>query len=170
MFLGFIDEATAAALFFQIRDANQAPLEPDAAPTYRIYGSSGVLAAGTGNAASAETGTITGATNASPIVITSASHGVSTGQAVTIAGVGGNTNANGNKVATAINANTFSLQGTTGNSAYTSGGSWKTTGLYKVTLSGSVLNSLEAGKTYTLIVYWLESAAERCQQFTFTVR
>lgn len=170
MFLGFIDEGVEATLPFQIRDADQAPIEPDAAPGYRVYGADGVLTAGTGNAASFETGTITGATNAAPIVVTSAAHGVSTGQAVTVAGVGGNTAANGAFVATAIDANTFSLQGTTGNSAYTSGGTWKTTGLYGVHLSGSILSGFEAGKTYTAIVDWAESTNPRVAMYTFTVR
>lgn len=170
MFLGFIDEGVEATLPFQIRNASQAPIEPDAAPTYRVYGADGVLAAGTGSAASFETGSITGATNASPIVITSANHGVSTDQAVTVSGVGGNTNANGSFLATAIDANTFSLQGSTGNSAYTSGGAWKTTGLYAVHLSGSILSGFEAGKTYTAIVDWAESSDARVAQYTFTVR
>ncbi|HKH66422.1 MAG TPA: hypothetical protein VKA75_03545, partial [Reyranella sp.] len=38
---------------------------------------------------------ITGATNATPIVITSTSHGLSDGDLVAITSVGGNTNANG---------------------------------------------------------------------------
>lgn len=66
--------------------------------------------------------TITGATNASPIVITSATHGYSTGDIVTVAGVGGNTAANGIFAVTNTGTNTFSLDGSTGNGAYTSGG------------------------------------------------
>jgi hypothetical protein len=66
--------------------------------------------------------TITAASNASPIVITSTAHGYVTGDRVTIASVGGNTNANADWVVTRIDADTFSLDGSTGNSAYTSGG------------------------------------------------
>lgn len=87
-------------------------------------------------------GAITNATNATPIVITSTGHGLATGDAVVIAGVGGNTNANsvpenayglglGATVApnpfwivTKIDANSFSLNGSAGNAAYTSGGTW----------------------------------------------
>lgn len=65
---------------------------------------------------------VTGATNASPIVITSTAHGLVTGDRVTIASVGGNTAANGNWTITKNDANTFSLDGSTGNGAYTSGG------------------------------------------------
>jgi hypothetical protein len=66
--------------------------------------------------------TVTGATNASPIVITSNGHRLATGDRVAIASVGGNTAANGTWEVTKVNANTFSLNGSTGNGSYTSGG------------------------------------------------
>ena len=65
---------------------------------------------------------ITGATNATPIVITTAAHGMVTPDVVTIAGVGGNTAANGTWIITRLTATTFSLRGSVGNGAYTSGG------------------------------------------------
>jgi hypothetical protein len=66
---------------------------------------------------------ISGATNASPIVITTASsHGLSTGDVVTILNVAGNTAANGLWSVTVVNATQFSLDGSTGNGSYTSGG------------------------------------------------
>lgn len=67
--------------------------------------------------------TVTGATNTSPITITtSAAHGYATGNIVTIASVGGNTNANGTWFITVMSSTTFNLNGSTGNGAYTSGG------------------------------------------------
>lgn len=67
--------------------------------------------------------TVSGATNASPIVITtSAAHGLATDDVVTIASVGGNTAANGTFKITKLTSTTFSLNGSTGNAAYTSGG------------------------------------------------
>lgn len=65
---------------------------------------------------------ITDATNASPIVITAAGHGLTTGAKAYISGVGGNTAANREWSVTYIDANTFSLVSSTGNGAYTSGG------------------------------------------------
>lgn len=65
---------------------------------------------------------ITGATNASPIQITAPSHNLATGRSVVITGVGGNTAANGTWVITKVDANNFTLNGSTGNGAYTSGG------------------------------------------------
>lgn len=77
--------------------------------------------------------TITGATNATPIVITANSHGFANGDVVLIAGVGGNTAANGRFIVANQTTNTFELttyqvsgtaDGTNvaGNGAYTSGG------------------------------------------------
>lgn len=66
--------------------------------------------------------TITGATNASPISITSATHGYSTGDIIHVTGVGGNTAANGLFALTNTGTNTFTLDGSTGNGSYTSGG------------------------------------------------
>lgn len=71
--------------------------------------------------------TITNATNASPIVVTSAGHGFTNGMVVTVSAVGGNTNANSDWVVTNAATDTFELYTTagvasSGNSAYTSGG------------------------------------------------
>jgi hypothetical protein len=67
---------------------------------------------------------ITGASNAAPIVITSTAHGLSTGDAISVSGVAGNTAANGVFTITKVDDNSFSLNGATGNAAYTSGGTW----------------------------------------------
>jgi hypothetical protein len=69
-------------------------------------------------------GVITGATNASPIVITDAGHGLETGEQIVIAAVEGNTAANGTWYVTVVNSSTFSLDDSTGNGVYTTGGTW----------------------------------------------
>lgn len=67
--------------------------------------------------------TITNATNAAPIAITtSAAHGLSTGNFVTQQNVGGNTAANGTFRITVTGATSYTLDGSSGNAAYTSGG------------------------------------------------
>lgn len=66
--------------------------------------------------------TITGATNATPIVITAAAHGYNNGDTVTITGVSGNTSANGTWVIANKTTDTFELVGSIGIGAYTSGG------------------------------------------------
>jgi hypothetical protein len=77
----------------------------------------------------ASSGSITGATNATPIVITSNAHGLANGGLVVITGVGGNTYANGLRKVANVATNTFELQdlngsNVAGNAAYTSGGTW----------------------------------------------
>jgi hypothetical protein len=64
---------------------------------------------------------ITAATNANPIVITAAGHGLVTGQTVEISGAIGNTAANGVWAVTVTSANTFSIP-VTGSGTYTNGG------------------------------------------------
>jgi hypothetical protein len=65
---------------------------------------------------------ITAASNASPIIITSAGHGYATGDRVMVEGVVGNTAANGSWTITWVDADRFSLDGSTGNGAWVSGG------------------------------------------------
>lgn len=65
---------------------------------------------------------VSGATNAGPIEITSFNHGLATGDRVAIDGVLGNTNANGNWTVTVTSVSKFTLDGSTGNGAYAGGG------------------------------------------------
>lgn len=71
---------------------------------------------------------VSGATNASPIVITSAGHGFKNNQVADIAGIGGNTAANGKWRLKSVTADTMALYNpdtgaaSVGNGAYTSGG------------------------------------------------
>lgn len=79
-------------------------------------------------------GDVTGATNASPIVITTgAAHNLATGNIVTIVGVGGNTAANGSWIITVTGASTFSLNNSVGNGAFSaSDGVWSSSVLQRV--------------------------------------
>lgn len=62
---------------------------------------------------------ISGATNATPIVVTfAANHGLKNGQRVAIAGITGNTNSNGEWTLLQTGVNTFALQGSVGNGAF----------------------------------------------------
>lgn len=71
---------------------------------------------------------ITGATNATPIVITATAHGFTNGDIVSVEGVGGNLAANGLWKIAGVAANTFQLTdpitggNAVGSAAYTSGG------------------------------------------------
>jgi len=69
-------------------------------------------------------GKITDATNASPIEITSVNHGLSTGEVVYVSNVGNNTAANGSWKITKVDDDKFTLDTSTGNNGFTSGGFW----------------------------------------------
>lgn len=67
--------------------------------------------------------TVSAASNASPIQITTTTpHLLLSGYNARVAAVGGNTAANGDWTVTVVDATNFTLNGSTGNSAYTSGG------------------------------------------------
>lgn len=87
------------------------------------------------------TAAITNATNATPIVITSNGHGLSNNDRVAIAGVGGNTAANGIWSVANVAANTFELEGSTGSGAYTAGGTW-----YKLNATRATALTLQNGR------------------------
>lgn len=90
-----------------------------------------------------------GASNASPIVITTASaHGLVAGQAVVIAGVGGNTAANGTwevAASPAPTSTTFALLNSTGNGAWTSGGTVNPINKYRQAITSVTVNPAVGG-------------------------
>lgn len=81
---------------------------------------------------------ITGATNATPIVVTTGTHGYVNGDQVSISGVLGNTATNGVFYISNVTGTTFELDGSVGSGAYTSGG-------ISVDLSDDFLDDIPAG-------------------------
>lgn len=69
------------------------------------------------------TTTISDATNSSPVVVTSSSHGLATGDRVRVRGVTGNTGANGVFFVRVLDSISFELVGSIGTGSYTGGGS-----------------------------------------------
>ena len=169
MFQGFTNLGSTIIVADLVKNSSDVPVNADELPTYRVYGPDGLLSTQTGSMAFHDSGEITGATNASPIVITSSGHGLTTGTRVTITGVAGNTAANGTFTVTRVNANTFSLDGSTGNGSYSSGGAWNATGLYSVELTCPAANGYAAGETYTVLVSGEVSSAGYGEIHTFTV-
>ena len=110
--------------------SNGANLSEASDPTTPIAGDAWYSATNNAFYGVIQVATVSGATNASPIVITtSAAHNLVTGNTVQIYGALGNTAANGKFVVTVTGPTTFSLNGSTGNGAYTSGGTvaqWQT--------------------------------------------
>ena len=172
-YLGLVQLGTQLSSSHITKNAAGTPKFADAAPTYRIYGPLGVMANGTGSLSkldpSASGGPITGATNASPIVITSTGHNLTSNTRVSISGVLGNTAANGDWQITVIDANTFSLTGSTGNGVYTSGGVWNATGVYAIAYTPLGANGFQAGINYTMLVTWTMNGVVQADIYTFTV-
>lgn len=168
-YLGLVQLGSTLHGTLVTRDGSNVPTDASPAPTYRVYGPAGLMANGTGSLTLKDSGTITGATNAGPIVITSAGHGLTTGTRVTVSGVGGNTAANGTFTVTVVDSNTFSLDGSTGNSAYTSGGTWHVAGLYDLSLAPTGGNGFAAGVNYAVLVTWTISGTTRADVHSFTV-
>lgn len=166
-FLGFTELGDSLQILLQTRNpSGLAPINADSNPSYFVYGQTGLVQSGA--CSPFQAGTITAATNADPIVITSAGHGLVTGNLVTIAGVLGNTNANGTWVVTVIDDNTFSIPAT-GNGSYTSGGTWNMTGLYVITIAATEMNGYASGVTYTIDFAWTVSSANQASLGQFCV-
>jgi len=132
----------------QVTDTSFTPINADALPTFRVYGPDGFVEGGT--TAFKDSAAVTAATNASPIQITSSTHGLTTGARVTITGVTGNTATNGTFTVTRVNDNAYTLDGSTGNGAYVSGGTWNKTGFYQYTISALGASGYELGETYAI--------------------
>jgi len=97
---------------------------------------------------------ITGATNATPIVLTTAAHGIADVDVITVSGVGGNTAANNTPanpywIASRVDATHLRLRGSVGNSAYTSGGTATRNDTYATI--AELTNLSDAGIQATLV-------------------
>lgn len=106
----------------------------------------------TGSCTFLESGVVTGATNAAPVVYTAANHGLASGFVITVAGVTGNAGANASGVVTVLTANTFSIAGSIGTGAYVSGGIWHMTGLYTYTFAVASASGFESGTIYVSVL------------------
>ena len=172
-YFGFVALGSTIKGQVVMRNTSNTPLDATGAPAFRVYGPGGVMNNGSGSLALKDPGpsgqAITGATNASPIVITSAGHKLSTGTRVTIASVGGNTNANGDWQITVIDGNTFSLNTSVGNGAYTSGGTFHVTGLYEVAITPQGADGYAQGTTYSVLVTATVGGTVMSDIHTFTV-
>ena len=108
---------------------------------------------------------VKGASNHTPIVITSEDHGLTTGDQITIVNVGDNRGAHGTFTVTVIDADSFSLNSSAGVAAWTRGGQFYRciqdaaglsfdltgSGQYQCTVDGDI--GLEANTGYVIVAY-----------------
>lgn len=107
------------------------------------YGAAGTNIPGFGGILLGESYTINGATNASPIVLSfTGNHRLRDGDQLHVKGVGGNTNANGDWTVTYVDRTHVSLNASTGNASYTSGGT--------ATVIGSIVASYATNFAITM--------------------
>ncbi len=168
MYLGLfpIDTTLSAPVLLEIANA---PANPNSNPSYRIYDGDSLVQNGTGFLEPADSGDVTGANTSSPITITSASHGLTTGTVVTVKNVGGQTGANGTFSITVLTDDTFQLVGSTTVGAYTSGGTWQVSGLYLFEVDLQPGSGFDVGGTYQVLVNWTEATDEFAAMFYFAV-
>lgn len=101
---------------------------------------------------------ITAATNATPIVVTANAHGHANGDVVSIAGVLGNTAANGEWVVAAAAANSFALTSSVGNGAWTSGGT-----VTSFAATASLPDDITDQRSAASVNSPFQTLADRCQ-------
>jgi hypothetical protein len=126
----------------------------------------------TGSFAFRDSKTVTGcANNGSGLIrVTSTAHGLQTGDAVTISGIGGTTEANASwPQVTVINANTYDLVGSSFSHTFTSNGTAVVTGLYYTSITASAANGFERGKTFSVVASYQVSSSTYGQEFVFGV-
>jgi hypothetical protein len=163
MWLGIFEKATASLpIMIAVRNASGVLTQPDGDVTLRSWDDGGLDLTETADPLVSLT--VDGATNASPIVVTTTTaHGLQTGMRVTISDVGGNTAANGTFVITKVSDTTFSLNGSTGDGAYTSGGTAVRTGIYAKEIAGTDLDATARTITATFAV----AGVDRVEHFRF---
>lgn len=128
--------------------------------TFRVRLTNGDIRTGGGNldTFSQQQTSITGATNASPIVITtSVAHGLQSGRRLTVENISGNTAANGDWIITVLSTTTFGLNGSSGNGVYTSSGDWKTDSVQRTMYAPGprkINRKLRDGDTFIDCNYW----------------
>lgn len=91
----------------------------------------------------AATTSITSSTNATPIVVTRASHGLSTGDTVVVTGHTTNTNANGTWEVNVLTSSTFELTGSVGNGVGGATGTFRLRNNSRVKLASAVTATVQ---------------------------
>jgi len=169
MFQGFVELEDNWSSSVIVQNPSASNVGPDAAPTYRVYEAGSDSPILTGTCSQLDTGAITNATNASPIVVTSPAHGLANGIRLNVTGVVGNTNANAAWAVASATADTFALAGSSGNGAYVSGGVWHISGYYTYSFAAGVAEGFDKGKRYDVLFSGSIGGVSWSEQHSFIV-
>lgn len=102
---------------------------------------------------------ITAASNATPIVITTAAHNIRVDTWVRVSGVTGNTAANGPWRVQAVTGTTITLMGSIGNGAYVSGGTVRAMDQRDISLLAQARGAQTTGQNYDAVAYRVQDTA-----------
>lgn len=167
-FVGFVQLASTLDVAIVAKNSSNVPTDADSAPTYRVYSAAGFMLSGTLSTFK-DTGTITGATQASPTVYTSVGHNLTVGTKITTSGAtpsGYNTTG----TITAVTSNTFTIAVNNTGAAYVSGGTWHVAGLYDFSITPTIGLNFASGGLYSVFVYGsFSSVVNAIDNFTFIV-
>lgn len=166
-FSGFVTLEDTLVGSLLVVNTSGTPINADALPTFRVYGPNGFVTSG--SVSLRDSGSVTNASNQVPIIITSTTHGLTTGAYVTISGVEGNTGANGTFNVTKIDGNSFSLDSSVGTGSYTTGGTWNVAGLYAYSIPVVGVTGFEKGENYQILFEYAISAVTTQQTIDFNV-
>lgn len=170
-FLGFVSLNATIYGVVQFRNGSNTPTNPTGTPSFRVFGPNGYV--GQGTLSQRNTGSISGATKANPCVVTtSAAHNLITGSRVSISGVSGMTQLNGNDYTVAVlSSTTFSLDSTDSSAygTYTSGGTWAATGLYYFSITPTYAGGYDVDQRYDVVVAATVSSVAKGDTYSFQV-
>lgn len=169
MFIGYVELDETLTALVLVRDAARTPVNLDDPPTVRVYGPDGLVAAATVAGTLLDSAAIVDATEATPVVVTSENHGLTTGTYVTVEGVVGNAGANGSFPITRLTASTFELDGSVGDGAYASGGTWNVSGLYRYEVAATAADGFESGLCYTALIQGAVAGVATAETQAFVV-
>lgn len=136
-------------------------------PVLNMDGAEGILAGGPLLALpQQDVYSVTAASNATPIVLTtSITHGITADCWVHVTGVSGNTAANGPFRVQAVTSNTITLMGSSGNGAYTSGGTVQAMDSRDFALDGTILGQGSDSNNAAILYRFFDSGSAGADVF-----
>jgi len=168
-FMGYVKQSETLYGVLLVVDTDGTPVFADALPTFRTYGPSGFLKSGTCSKLDSGSDIIDASWDTPIVITTSSAHGLTTGAYVEIAGVVGNTAANGSFFVTYVSSTTFSLDDSVGIADWVSGGTWGVIGAYRWEVDAESADGYATGSIYQILFSYEISSVATGQAQSFFV-